>query len=253
MHTAHSPSDPPARNAPLVLLAEDDRSSRIFLSEALCNLGCDVDSCADGPTAIALCRRQTFDLLLLDCFMPNGGADYILDRLRRHPEMPSAGAPVIATTADLSETLRQQLLDAGCLGVIEKPLTLKSLSHLVKAVLPPRYALALLDDERGMATSGNADTMRELRRLFVAELRQLDGELDELALIPAQLSERLHRLRAACGFCGAVALSREALKLRFVIEQKHAIDAERLNALRTCLLDTARALEQRIATTRASG
>lgn len=239
--------DDARRNPPRVLLAEDDRSSRLFLTGVLCDLGCDVDSCADGPTAVALARRRAFDLLMLDCNMPGGGAEHILERLRRHPEALSTRAPAIATTADLSEPLRQRLLAAGCTGVIEKPLSLKALSLMVKAVLPPKRALALLDDERGMVSSGNAETMRELRKLFVLELRQLEGELGELTLTPGRLGERLHRLRAACGFCGAAALSREALRLKFLIDQQHRIDDTHVQSLRNCLQQTVTALERRTA------
>lgn len=48
-----------------------------------------------------------------------------------------------------------------------------------------------------------------MRGLLAKELEQLERDLthDDLATHAALLDERLHRLRAACWFCGTVALA----------------------------------------------
>ncbi len=227
-----------------MLVADDDRSSRYFLVEALGKLGCDVVSHADGPPALDVARERRFDFLLLDCRMPRGGAEFVATRLRHGPHAASARSPIVATSADVSTPLRQRLLRAGCLGVVEKPLSIRALSSLLKSVLPASRSPALLDDAQALASSGNETTMRQLRSLFAEELRLLLDDLDALMATPTVLSERLHRLRAACGFCGATALAEEALRVKFMIDQQHAMSSGHLAHLRRDATATLDALLQ---------
>ena len=68
----------------------------------------------------------------------------------------------------------------------------------------------LLDDVAALdAIGGDADALGALRDLLAQELEQLEHDLTHADLVtnPSRLGERLHRLRASCGFCGASALA----------------------------------------------
>ena len=197
---------------PRVLLAEDDPVSASFLTEALQALGLEVQWCADGAGALALAREEAFALLLLDCRLPGMGAKDIVTALRSDGKAASRHAPVLASSADLGPGLERELLTAGCQCVLAKPLRLEDLERSLQACLAA-HSLALIDDRAGLQASGSTRNLQALRGLFLAELEALSLELSRLAGEPQALYERLHRLRASCGFCGAKALAEACRQL----------------------------------------
>jgi two-component system, OmpR family, response regulator len=209
-----------------VLVADDDPSTRQFLSGALVALGYDVVLAVDGADALRQASATRFDALLLDCRMPHGGAIDVLRDLHDSIDAASAGVPAFATSAEISPLLRSDLETAGFTGAIEKPCKIASLGHALEAALGVDPRLAVLSDSDGLVASGDADTMGALRELFRAELIQLRSELHTLAHDPATLVDRLHRLRSACGFCGATRLGAQAKAL-----QGHVYEARQVAPL----------------------
>lgn len=212
---AAAPADPSAQAAPLrVLVADDDPISLRFLADALTGLGARVASAPDGDVALALARGQTFDLLLLDCRMPGAGALQVLQALRDDPQAGSINSAAVATSAEIDPALRRQLLAAGFDEVLGKPCSIEQLRQLLTLHAPAQCEAPLLDDASALAAAGDAATLKALRQLLVQELRTLRSDLPVLEQDPSALRERLHRLRASCGFCGASALAGRASRLQ---------------------------------------
>jgi CheY-like chemotaxis protein len=197
-----------------VLVADDDPASRRFFGDGLRSLGIPVESCADGVAALQRARAEAFDVLLLDCRMPGAGAQEILAQLRNEPQAASVDCFAVATSAEMTPTLRQSLLAAGFADVLVKPCNLADLQRIVTHAPSVRHGVHLLDDGAAMTTTGDQTTMRALRSLLVEELVQLDRELDRLRLDPVAFGDRLHRLRSSCGFCGAPALAAQITLLQ---------------------------------------
>ncbi|HEY4293284.1 response regulator [Luteibacter sp.] len=193
-----------------LLVADDDPSTRQFLAGALAGHGYTVTLAHDGAEALETARTTRFDALLLDCRMPRAGAIEVLSALRRDAGSASHAATALATSAEVPASLRTELLKAGFAGVIEKPCRVASLVDALAATLGIDEGFRILDDEAGLMAAGDPATMQALRQLLRAELVELSGALDTLATDPAELVERLHRLRSACGFCGAVRLGAQA-------------------------------------------
>ena len=99
----------------------------------------------------------------------------------------------------------------------------------------------MLDDDTGLCASGDYATLRALRQLLREELIMLDRRLDALAGDRVALDERLHRLRAACGFCGADELATAAQTLQGV-SRHTGPDSTELGSFRAALQATLRAL-----------
>jgi CheY-like chemotaxis protein len=196
-----------------VLVADDDAASRRFLSDGLQSLGARTQACADGADAMRLARTETFDLLLLDVRMPGGGALEILPPLRDDPQAASSDSFAVATSAEIATSLRQSLGAAGFDDVLLKPCALSDLRRILAQVPAAQLDAKLLGDHVALTTSGDADTMRALRTLLREELLQLTRELDSLSRDPARFSDRLHRLRSSCGFCGATSLSSQVVQM----------------------------------------
>lgn len=223
-----------------LLIADDDPSTREFLRGALVALGFVVTLAEDGEQALAQAQSIRFDALLLDCRMPAGGAVDVLAALRNNPGAASHEAVAMATSAEIPADLRQSLFDAGFACVIEKPCQIASLADALNATLGVGGQAPVLDDDEALRATGDAPTMLALRSLFREELLQLLPELDSLANDPAALVERMHRLRSACGFCGATRLAGQAKAM-----QNHLMEMRRASP--TALLRFREELERTLA------
>lgn len=236
-------SDPEVR-APAqqrVLLAEDDPVSASFLAEALRGLGLEIRLCDAGREALRLARERRFDLLLLDCRLPGVGARGILEALNQDHDAASRGAPVLATSAEVTPELGRELRALGCRALLRKPLQLAELEREVRRHLriTPEQ---LVDDAAGLEASGSPDNLRTLRALFADELDTLSGKLADLLDDPPALRERLHRLRASCGFCGAIALGSACATLAGALDADRETRERELARFASILGDTLHAL-----------
>ena len=203
------------KGPPRILLAEDDPVSLEFLAAALRELGCEVEAVADGDEASIAVLEQRFDLLVLDHRMPGLDGDRVLEITRANPSGPNRGVPAIATTADPDPQLHRRLRKAGFHSVLLKPSNKSRLRDALHGLglAGDTNEPTLLDDQAGLAASGSEEILSALRSLFATELDTLAREFDALLRDRAALGERLHRLRAACGFCGAVSLQTAAAEL----------------------------------------
>lgn len=205
-----SSSSGPAR--PRVLVADDDPSSCRFLGDGLRALGATVETASSGEDALERARGGKFDLLLLDCRMPGGGALHVLEQLRADVRSASVDSTAVATSADIAPADRDDLLAAGFSDILLKPCTLTDLRRVLALI--QAESSSVLDDGAALCSSGDATTMRALRLLLREELALLQGELDQLSADRVAFAERLHRLRSSCGFCGATALAEQAVRLQ---------------------------------------
>lgn len=222
---------------PRVLVADDDPASRHFLCDGLRSLGAQAQACGDGAAALALARAEAFDLLLLDCRMPEAGAREVLAGLRADSGAGSAECTAVATTAELAPRDRQGLLAAGFSEILLKPCGLADLQRMLALVQPECPGTDVLDDQAALATAGNAATMYALRSLLREELIVLERELEQLSQDPVAFGGRLHRLRSSCGFCGATALSARTVWLQQQLIQ-HEVQPAALARFRKTLLAT---------------
>lgn len=118
-----------------ILLAEDDKAVREFVSRALRQDGHEVTAVADGQQALSALGRHRFDMVLADIVMPQlDGIALALKVSKDHP-----GLPILLMTGYAAERQRAYNLDALIHDVIAKPFTLKQICETVRRVLsgPP--------------------------------------------------------------------------------------------------------------------
>lgn len=104
-----------------ILLVEDDRVHREFVSRILERIGCEVTIAYDGKDALNMLREQSFDLILMDIEMPkmNGiEAAREIREMRRHRDIQPT--PIIAISADPEPGMRKECLDVGMVDFIPK-------------------------------------------------------------------------------------------------------------------------------------
>jgi two-component system, cell cycle response regulator CpdR len=116
-----------------ILLAEDDKAVREFVSRALRQDGHDVTAVCDGQQALNVLETGKFDMMLADIVMPQvDGIALALKASKDYPELP-----VLLMTGYSAERQRAHNLDALVHDVISKPFTLKQICQTVRRVLEP--------------------------------------------------------------------------------------------------------------------
>ncbi len=119
-----------------ILLAEDGPDNRLLLSSWLGRLGVDLQMVTNGREAIeavqgSLQVNRPFDLILMDMQMPE------LDGLEATRELRKRGwsGPIIALTANVMASDRQQALTAGCTDFATKPIHREQLFSQIEEAL----------------------------------------------------------------------------------------------------------------------
>jgi CheY-like chemotaxis protein len=111
----------------LVLLVEDNKVNQVISMSLLKSIGCRVELAQNGVEACAAAARQQYDLILMDCQMPEMDGLQATQRIR---ELESAASrtPIVALTAGALAEERESCLAAGMDDFISKPTSLQSLS-----------------------------------------------------------------------------------------------------------------------------
>ncbi|MEY2505512.1 MAG: hypothetical protein QOG27_1792, partial [Verrucomicrobiota bacterium] len=111
-----------------VLIAEDNAVNRFIATAQLGKLGYAVDSASNGLEALEAFGRIPYDIILMDCQMPELDGYEATRRLR---EQPGHQPYIIAMTANAMQGDRELCLAAGMDNYISKPVRIAEL----KAVL----------------------------------------------------------------------------------------------------------------------
>jgi len=122
-----------------ILLAEDDRVSRLAEKRLLSKLGCEVTAVEDGKRALATLNDSSFDLVILDIQMPEMDGLELTQAIRDG----KAGAakkdlPIIAMTAYAMGGDEERFVKAGVTGYIAKPLDMEDFLNVLRKVLSDR-------------------------------------------------------------------------------------------------------------------
>ena len=124
------PGERPARPAGglRVLVAEDNEVNQKVVSRMLERLGHHAEVAVNGREALERAKAGTFDIVLMDCQMPEMDGWEATARIRA----ALAGRrriPILALTANASDADRQRCLDAGMDAHLSKPLKLERLAE----------------------------------------------------------------------------------------------------------------------------
>lgn len=108
-----------------ILVAEDNEINQLVTSEILQAAGCQCHLVDNGRKAVDAIRVEQFDLILMDCQMPELDgfeATREIRWLEQQGEIDTGGIPIVALTANAIKGDRQRCLDAGMNGYVTKPI-----------------------------------------------------------------------------------------------------------------------------------
>lgn len=125
---AAKPLDPnPGAGSLRILVAEDNPVNQVVVTGMLQRLGRDFDLAANGLEAVESCRRTAYDLILMDCQMPEMDGLEATRAIRAAEAGAGRRAYIAALTANTGPGMRERCLDAGMDAFIAKPLRPPSL------------------------------------------------------------------------------------------------------------------------------
>jgi len=128
------PADRPA-GALRVLVAEDNRTRQRLLRDMLQRRGHAVATADDGADAVAMLRRQSFDLVLMDLQMPALGGLEATAVIRQEEQGSGRRVPIVAMAARPASQEVAQCLRAGMDGCLAKPVQPRALEAEIARVL----------------------------------------------------------------------------------------------------------------------
>lgn len=107
---------------PLVLIIDDDLTSRLILDRIVRNIHPDIVShtFGDPVQAMSWLDKNQPDLILVDYLMQGLTGLEVLTRIRHMPRLEDV--PVVMVTVANEKTVRYQVLDAGATDFISKPI-----------------------------------------------------------------------------------------------------------------------------------
>jgi CheY-like chemotaxis protein len=117
-----------------VLIVEDNALNRDMLGRRLARRGYNVLLAADGPSGVAMARRERPNIVLMDIGL--GEMDGLEATRLILADPLTASIPIIALTASAFESDRERALAAGCIEFETKPVDLPRLLAKMEAALP---------------------------------------------------------------------------------------------------------------------
>ncbi|MBI1291172.1 response regulator [bacterium] len=168
-----------------LLLVEDNLVNQKVAVRILERAGLRCDVAANGIEAVQAVKRIRYDLILMDCQMPEMDGYEATREIRLLPP-PMSKLPIIAMTAEALKGDRERCLEAGMDDYLTKPIDAQHLYRVVEQYLPkqqpregnettPSIDLAALDESLG----GNQEVLREVLCRFLRTEGELSTALSE--------------------------------------------------------------------------
>ena len=195
-----------------ILVAEDNLTNQIVCTEILQDQGAKVIIASNGREALDQVSKYDFDLILMDCQMPQLSGYQAATAIRSK----KINTPIIALTANVSEENQIRCKKAGMDVFVGKPLAIGDLIEKISTVLPKvknrvsaynlknqvseevrqkivkAYLLTLSDLEQKLSHASklsNSDQLNQIGHQFKSSSKLL-GETDLVELFSELESEK---------------------------------------------------------------
>ena len=195
--TRHTLAEVKAQRQGRILLAEDNEVNQMVALGILKKLGCRADVVSNGREAVEAMERQPYDLVFMDCQMPELDGFAATTRIRQR-EQAQRHTLIIAMTANAMHGDRERCLAAGMDDYVSKPITLEMLRDKLIHWLPDKPE-AIPTATGALSPEGSAALPAPLDLQRVEDLRDL---LDEafpsvMQMFLHDVPTRLEELREA--------------------------------------------------------
>jgi len=201
-----------ARKCLRILVAEDNAFNQKVVLRQVREMGFGADAVANGLEVLEALGRISYDLVLMDCQMPEMDGYACAAEIRRQ-EDNVGHIPIIAMTAHVMKEDRDKCLAAGMDDFLSKPVRVAHLENVLVQWLAASGLTA--DDEASVSPMSSPDTRSPSQPVDLDIFRELAGReaprVRELAeRYVRQTTEQLAKLRDAIATGAAADVKRIA-------------------------------------------
>lgn len=200
-----------------VLLAEDNKDNQRFIGYLLERLGLDYELADNGAEAVTLAQQHKFDLILMDMQMP------VMDGLQATQTLRENGVaiPIIAISANMTSSDRQQSLMVGCDDFLGKPVDRQAFIETLGRYLQPGQG----ENELPLVSSLK-NTDPQMMGVVERFAKTLPATINELESLYHQgefetLGRKVHMLKGSGGNLGYLVLTELSLEIEGYINSHH--------------------------------
>lgn len=208
-----------------VLLVEDYHVNQVFAEKLLRKFGFNhIDLAENGVQAIEKYRTNNYDMIFMDCQMPELDGYQTTEKLRLIEDNTPMHTPIIAMTANAMMGDREKCLKAGMDDYVSKPLRAEHLKNIIagwfilddaKAVIqvaPKESAPTMADEEAPvdmeqlrLFTDGDPAEEKALFELFFEQAQEMLDILKNSTSADknAAWKSAAHRFKGSSGNLGA--------------------------------------------------
>ncbi|HKE55911.1 MAG TPA: response regulator [Pyrinomonadaceae bacterium] len=235
-----------------LLLVEDNTTNQQIVVKTLGQLGFDIETVPNGREAVNALQRAKYDLVFMDCHMPEMDGFEATTLIRRH-ESPGQHTPIVAMTASALPEDRARCLSVGMDDYLAKPLSRADLCVIlerwldVRAVAPPELSPVAPDALEKLRRLGGANEgfLSELIDVFQAESIERLKQMKEAAAMN-DLST-LHRLahihRGACINFGAQRMAQLCQQVESMTNAEPRVISEMIGEIEGEFIKVSRVLQ----------
>ncbi|HET9039922.1 MAG TPA: response regulator [Gemmatimonadales bacterium] len=225
--TRHTLAEARAAIRARILVAEDNQINQQVALGILQRLGHHADIAANGLEAVEAVRRLPYDLVLMDCQMPDMDG-FEATRAIRALDRDGRRLTIVAMTANAMQGDGARCLAAGMDDYLSKPVSVEKLASVLQRWLPEERADRPADE--GSAPAGRAPinlarlesitgsdrmALRKYLKLFVTSTEPVLGKTAAAvaARNGAEVRRLAHSLKGGCGSVGAEEMAELAAEL----------------------------------------
>jgi DNA-binding response OmpR family regulator len=112
-----------------LLICDDEVLIRELINDYCVNEGYECDLAEDGNVAVDLCKKNDYDLIIMDIMMPNMDGFTAINEIKKYKDIPT-----IMLSARKEEEDKLQGFDAGVEDYVTKPFSPKELMARIKVI-----------------------------------------------------------------------------------------------------------------------
>lgn len=206
-----------------ILIAEDHLLNQDFIQRLLKRMGfkhCEIQE--NGKLALEAYREKDYDLVLMDCHMPDKNGYEATREIRKHEKQTGRHTPIIAMTADAMKGTQEKCIEAGMDEYVTKPIDSDELKDVLSQWITfeedegekkQEHQIIQNDKDHDVPASLGilkeyTDTPEEMKELIDVFIQQSDENLSHLEkfVIDGECQEWMeesHKLKGGAGMVGA--------------------------------------------------
>jgi CheY-like chemotaxis protein len=206
-NVAARPSETPAEKSQTVcakvLVIDDVPENRALVEILLKKMGHKTSFVTNGLEAVEICKKEKFDVLLMDIQMP------VMDGLEATRQIRAEGlntrSTILAMTASGNKSDEFAALDAGCDDCLPKPVDKKKLERKLWRVVAQLQQLSDADHGKNIVSFLEGDP--DYQKAIETFIENLPNRVDEIKTAYEKgdlkdLAFKVHALKGLGGFAG---------------------------------------------------